>query len=220
MNLHKWLLVNFDASCLFVRNHRDLTTAMDITPAYLKNPGPLTGIVTDYRNWQIPLGRRFRAMKLWLVLRSYGLDGLKAHIRRTIKVGELFVELVNTRPDLFTIPTKPAFGLTVLRVKGKTAIQKLGLDVANPSRSYKSPPTKEEIASDAVTLKVAEAINADGEIYITHSVAGERTILRVVSVNERADEAHIRRAFDIVVRITEDVLSGKIPLVEQNGVEN
>ncbi|KAI5305807.1 DNA replication protein psf1 [Ascosphaera pollenicola] len=212
MNTHKWLLINFDASCLYVRNHRDLTTALDMTPPYLKNPEPLTGIVTDYRNWQIPLGRRFRALKIWFVMRNYGLSGLKTHIRRTIKLGEGFAELVAKRPDLFSFPTKPAFGVTVLRINGDTCIKNLGPYIASSSRNYKVSPSREEMASDAVTLKVAELINEDGEIYITHSVAGERTILRVVSTNERADEAHVRRAFDILVKHTEEILSRKVPL--------
>ncbi|KAI5290228.1 hypothetical protein KEM54_002143 [Ascosphaera aggregata] len=215
MNTHKWLLVNFDASCLFVRNHRDLTAALDMNPPYLRNPGPLTGVVTDYRNWQIPLGRRFRALKIWFVIRNYGLSGLRAHIRRTIELGEKFAGFAAKRPDLFTFPTKPAFGLTTIRVNGETCIEKLGPLVASPSRGYKSPTSRQEMASDAVTLKVAELINQEGEIYITHSVAAERNILRVVSANERADEAHVRRAFDILVRHTEEVLSQKARLIER-----
>ncbi|KAI5295628.1 hypothetical protein KEM52_000790 [Ascosphaera acerosa] len=216
MNTHKWLLVNFDASCLFVRNHRDLTAALDLTPPYLRNPGPLTGVVTDYRNWQIPLGRRFRALKIWFVMRSYGLVGLRAHIRRTIALGDLFAKLASSRSDLFTMPTTPAFGLTCLRVNGQTCMQKLSPLIASPSRRYMALPSREEMASDAVTLRVAELVNEDGEIYITHSVALERTILRVVSTNERADDAHVRRAFKILVRHTEDVLNGKVVLAQSH----
>lgn len=72
--------------------------------------------MTDYRDWQMALGRRFRALKIWFVLRVYGIEGLKAHIRGHIRIGELFHSLVASRPDLFNVLTTPAFALTVFNV--------------------------------------------------------------------------------------------------------
>jgi aromatic-L-amino-acid decarboxylase len=77
MNMHKWLLTNFDASCLFVRKRKDLIDSLSIMPSYLRNEFSESGLVTDYRDWQIPLGRRFRSLKIWFVLRTYGVKGLQ-----------------------------------------------------------------------------------------------------------------------------------------------
>jgi aromatic-L-amino-acid/L-tryptophan decarboxylase len=116
-NMHKWLLVNFDASCLFVQNRNHLTRALSITPSYLQNTFTDSGLVTDYRDWQIPLGRRFRALKIWFVMRSYGVEGLRRHIENSIQVGQAFRDMVLERADLFEIVATPRFALTCLRVR-------------------------------------------------------------------------------------------------------
>ncbi|KAJ5608795.1 hypothetical protein N7528_009362 [Penicillium herquei] len=198
MNMHKWLLVNFDASVLFVRNRLDLTNALDITPTYLRNPYSDMGTVIDYRNWSISLGRRFRALKIWFVMRSYGLNGMKAHIRKTIGLGNIFADLIRGRADLFEIATKPVFCLTVFRVK-------------NPQASNSdsgSVCAKDEVA-DGITKKVYELINSRGEIFITSTVVDGVYVIRVVSANPMAEEKYVRNAFDIIVRTTEEVLQQK-----------
>ncbi|QMW26987.1 hypothetical protein G4B84_002276 [Aspergillus flavus NRRL3357] len=92
--MHKWLLVNFDASCCFVRNRKDLAEALEVNPSYLRSNVSNTGTVVDHRNRQIPLGRRFRSLK----------------------VGIEFAELLRSRLDLFDIIIQPAFALTVFRL--------------------------------------------------------------------------------------------------------
>lgn len=218
MNMHKWLLVNFDArlvliafhcqfgsfltpsSVLFVRNRLDLTNALDITPTYLRNPYSDMGTVIDYRNWSISLGRRFRALKIWFVMRSYGLNGMKAHIRKTIGLGNTFADLVRGRSDLFEIVTKPAFALTVFRIKNPQA--------ANGNANSVAIVQKDEVA-DGITKKVYELINARGEIFITSTVIDGIYVIRVVSANPMAEEKFVRNAFEIVVRTTEEVLQEK-----------
>ena len=81
-NPHKWLLTNFDCSVFWLDDRRDLLTAMSISRPYYKNAPSESGQVLDYRDWQLPLGRRFRALKLWFVFRCFGTEGLQAHIRR------------------------------------------------------------------------------------------------------------------------------------------
>ncbi|KAJ5902603.1 hypothetical protein N7495_003131 [Penicillium taxi] len=195
MNMHKWLLVNFDASVLFVRNRLDLTSALDITPTYLRNPYSDMGTVIDYRNWSISLGRRFRALKIWFVIRSYGLNGMKAYIRKTIGLGNVFTELIQGRSDIFEIVTKPAFCLTVFRIKNPQASH--GADGAVVIRDE---------GADRITKKVYELINSRGEIFITGTVIDGVFVIRVVSANPMAEEKFVRNAFDIIVRTTEEVL--------------
>ena len=89
-NPHKWLLTNFDCDCLFVADRSALVEALSIVPEYLRNAATESGAVVDYRDWQVPLGRRFRALKLWFVLRWYGAEGLRHHVREHVRLaGEL-----------------------------------------------------------------------------------------------------------------------------------
>ena len=183
-------------SALFVRNRLDLTNALDITPAYLRNPYSDKGAVIDYRNWSISLGRRFRALKIWFVIRSYGLNGMKAHIRKTIGFGNIFADLIRSRPDLFEIVTRPAFALTVFRIKNPRASNE-GSDATVCERN--------EVA-DGITKKVYELINSRGEIFITSTVIDGVYVIRVVSANPMAEEKNVRNAFEIIVRTTEEVI--------------
>jgi aromatic-L-amino-acid/L-tryptophan decarboxylase len=197
MNMHKWLLTNFDASCLYVRKRKDLIDALSITPSYLRNEFSESGLVTDYRDWQIPLGRRFRSLKIWFVLRTYGVKGLQAHIRKHVKLGETFAGLLKTRKDLFEIITDASFALTVFNIVPKVAGKK---------------------AQDEITKEVYEMVNKRGEIYITSSVVGGVYAIRVVSANPAAEEKYIHKAFDILVETAEELRDGKPRTRGINGV--
>jgi aromatic-L-amino-acid decarboxylase len=196
MNMHKWLLTNFDASCLYVRKRKDLVDALSITPSYLRNEFSESGLVTDYRDWQIPLGRRFRSLKIWFVLRTYGVKGLQEHIRKHVKLGETFARLLKTRPDVFDIITGPNFALTVFNIVVKSA----GRDT-----------------QDKITKEVYELVNKRGEIYITHTVVDGVYAIRLVSANPLAEEKNIRRAFEILVDTTEEVRDSKSKKEYLNG---
>lgn len=216
MNMHKWLLTNFDASCLYVRTRAHLTSALSITPSYLRNPFSDSGLVTDYRDWQIPLGRRFRALKIWFVLRTYGVNGLKAHIWRHIVMGEKFAAWVREREDLWQIVTPPAFALTVITIALPGQLKCTLPDGMTEPRvtegaanSNTLPSTSEENRdrTNALTKNIYESINAGGEIFLTSSVVKGIYSIRVVSANEKADEGHLRSAFEILVNTAEMVLS-------------
>ena len=168
--MHKWLLTNFDASCLFIRRRKDLVDALSITPSYLRNEHSESGLVTDYRDWQIPLGRRFRALKIWFVMRTYGVEGLQKHIRGHIELGKVFTGLLEERKDMFSIFTQPAFALNVFTCNGET------LEARNK-----------------LTREVYELVNRRGEIYITSSVVAGTYAIRVVSANPQAEEKYIRK---------------------------
>ena len=214
MNMHKWLLTNFDASCLFVRTRKDLTSALSITPSYLRNQYSDSGLVTDYRDWQIPLGRRFRALKIWFVLRTYGVNGLKAHVQRHIDMGLKFAGWIKERMDLFEIVAPPAFALTVITIAQRTPRHE---GLANGITDVKVndgiatqdilPITdnEERERTNALTKDVYERINAAGEIFLTSSVVKGIYAIRIVSANEKADEAHLQKAFDILVKTAEEI---------------
>ncbi|PGH02644.1 aromatic-L-amino-acid decarboxylase [Blastomyces parvus] len=226
VNMSKWLLVNFDASLLYITNPIDLTNALDITPAYLRNPSNLTTPVTDFRNWGIPLGRRFRALKVWFVMRTYGLSGIKAHIRKGINNGVVFADLTKTRPDLFEIITGPAFGLTTLRVRGLDESPAASAGSWSNGTSVETAVSEDtassssSISTQALTHKVCEKINADGEIFLTSSVFGGFTVIRVVSGNPLAEEKYVREAFEILVKVTEEVLAEERKKMQGQSVQN
>jgi aromatic-L-amino-acid/L-tryptophan decarboxylase len=212
MNMHKWLLVNFDASCLYVQNRRDLTRALSISAAYYVNKHTDSGLVTDYRDWQIPLGRRFRALKIWFVMRSYGISGMQAHITNTIKLGQMFAGLVRGRKDLFEIIAEPAFALTCFRVS-PAAIANLSQNrtngsaasVSNRANGATTDQEPEEIANN-LTQRITDVITERGEIFLTSSSAAGKTFIRVVSANPNAEEKYVRAAWEEIVDVSESVL--------------
>lgn len=224
INMHKWLLTAFDASCLYVKRRRELTDVLSITPSYLRNEFSDNGLVTDYRDWQIPLGRRFRSLKIWFVMRTYGVAGLKNHIRNHIQLGEMFHGLVKSRPDLFRVLTPPAFALTVLTIvpprHGSAQPETnthLTNGVSTGNANSDAPIGETEIIKSSVTdnhantltQEIYERINAEGKIFLTSSVVKGVYAIRVVSANPKADEKHLRRAFEILVGTTEVVLAAK-----------
>jgi aromatic-L-amino-acid decarboxylase len=154
-NPHKWLLTAFDASLLWVRDGTALPAALSITPEYLRNPATDAGSVVDYRDWQVPLGRRFRALKLWAVLYAHGLEGLRAHVRGHIALaGELADRVV----------AEPGFALAAPR---SLALVCLRLD------------TGEHDADDEATRRLLAAVNASGRAFLTHTVVDGRYAIRV-----------------------------------------
>ncbi|XP_065203375.1 3,4-dihydroxyphenylacetaldehyde synthase 2-like [Planococcus citri] len=116
-NPHKWLLVNFDCSALWLKNANDLSEGLAIERIYLKDNENVNTQSPEYRNWQIPLGRRFRALKLWFTLKSYGKKGLQAFIRHHINLANLFASLVD-QDSRFELACPTRLGLVCFRLKG------------------------------------------------------------------------------------------------------
>lgn len=215
MNMHKWLLVNFDASCLFVQDRNHLTRALSISAAYYVNKHSDSGLVTDYRDWQIPLGRRFRALKIWFVMRSYGISGLQAHIRKSVAIGEVFADLVRSRSDLFEMVAPPRFALTTFRVKPDVVAAAGAL-----LQGGNGTTEQREKDANAITTSIGDLINERGEIFLTCSSTAGKSFIRVVSGNPNAEEKYIRAAFDIIVRTTEEVLEDKRSSGKTKSVQN
>lgn len=138
-NPHKWMLVNFDCSAMWVKNSLYLTEAFSVNPTYLKHENE--GQIPDYRHWQIPLGRRFRALKFWFVFRLYGVEGLRKHIREQVKLAKEFEQLVLADPQ-FEVVGPVTMGLVCFRLKGSDPLNESFLKTVNDRRRITITPTK------------------------------------------------------------------------------
>lgn len=187
-NLHKWLLVNFDCSAVWVRDRQHLTDALSVSLAILKNQHTDSGLVTDYRDWQIPFGRRFRSLKVWFVVRSYGIEGLRKHVRKHMALAETFAGLVKERPDLFEIVTGPRFALTVFRLVGKEGAT---LEQRND-----------------ITKKMYDAVVEEGRIFLSSTVvSGGVFAIRHNPATPFVEEHHVRKHFEILAEAAEKALA-------------
>lgn len=186
-NPHKWLLTNFDCSTLWVRQRNWLIEALSVSLAILKNDYTDSGLVTDYRDWQIPFGRRFRSLKLWFVIRSYGIKGLQAHIRKHVGLGEKFAELLRSRSDLFEIVAGPRFALTVFKLKGKG-----------------EAATLEE--QNTITKIMHEDVNREGKIFLSSTVVGGVFAIRHCPATPSVEEEHVKKHFEVLVAAAEKTL--------------
>jgi aromatic-L-amino-acid decarboxylase len=154
-NPHKWLLTAFDASLLWVRDAAAMPAALSIIPEYLRNSATDSGAVVDYRDWQVPLGRRFRALKLWAVLYAHGLEGLRAHVRGHVALAADLADRVAAEPG-FALAAPQSLALVCLR-----------LDTGEPG------------ADDRATRALLDAVNASGRAFLTHTVVDSRYAIRV-----------------------------------------
>lgn len=159
VNPHKWLLTNFDCDCFWVADRTALIGALSVLPEYLRNAASESGAVIDYRDWQLPLGRRFRALKLWFVLRTYGAEGLRHHVRDHIELTQAFAARVARHPRLELMAPHP-LNLLCFRV----------------------------IDGDDATEQLLTALNATGRVLLTHTrLQGHFTIR--VSIGAQATQA-------------------------------
>lgn len=189
-NPHKWLLTNFDCSCVFTSDRASWTSAMSVTPEYLRNPASASGAVIDYRDWQVPLGRRFRALKLWFVIRHYGVEGLRAYIREHIRIAGVFQSLVESDPR-FEVVTPRTSSLVCFRLRPR--------------------PGDDPAATDARNAALIKAVNDSGRAYLTHTIlppagphaAHSRYVLRMAIGSAQTQERHVREAWALIQRFAE-----------------
>lgn len=175
-NPHKWLLTNFDCTTMWVADREPLLAALSIQPEFLRNDATSSGAVVDYRDWQIPLGRRFRALKLWTVLRWYGAEGLREHIRTGLAQAASLVSSVGADPD-FELHEPQTLGLVCFRPRW-------------PSRS--------EEDADAATLRLMESLNSSGVLYLTHTKVAGRVVLRMALGGTRTEKRHVEAAWQAI----------------------
>jgi aromatic-L-amino-acid decarboxylase len=174
-NPHKWLLTNFDCSAHFVRDPDALVRTLSILPPFLKSRE--TGQVIDYRDWGVPLGRRFRALKLWFVIRSYGTERLKAMLRQHIAWTAELAETIRAEPD-FELVTPPRLALLTFRYRPR------GLD--------------DEAALDLLNERLLHALNDDGRVYLTQTRVRGRYVIRFAIGQLYTTRAHVARAWAVI----------------------
>jgi aromatic-L-amino-acid decarboxylase len=162
MNPHKWLFTNFDCDCFWVADRSALIGALSVVPEYLRNTASASGTVIDYRDWQVPLGRRFRSLKLWFVLRAYGAEGLRHHIRRHIELAQGFAARVAAHPRLELVAPHPLNLVCFRHVDG-----------------------------DDATEALLAALNASGRVLLTHTRLAERFTIRVSIGAQATDAVHV-----------------------------
>jgi aromatic-L-amino-acid/L-tryptophan decarboxylase len=168
-NPHKWLFTNFDASVFYVADRTPLIETLSILPPYLQNRATESGAVIDYRDWHVPLGRRFRALKLWFVLRQYGAEGLRHHIRAHVDMARRLESRIDEHPRLEMVAPTPFALVSFAHVDG-----------------------------DEKTAKIAEAVNASGHSYVTASRIAERTFVRVSIGQTHTTQEHVDRLWAVI----------------------
>jgi aromatic-L-amino-acid decarboxylase len=168
-NPHKWMFTNFDANVFYVADRRPLVETLSIVPPYLRNEASDSGRVVDYRDWHVPLGRRFRALKLWFVLRAYGADGLREHVREHITWARELADRLE-RDERFELVAPPPLALVSFRCRG----------------------------SDAATRELAQAVNASGHSTVTASVLDGRPFIRVSIGATATRREHVDRLWDLI----------------------
>ncbi len=173
-NPHKWMFTNFDCTAYFVKDAAHLIRTFEILPEYLKTR--TRGIVNDYRDWGIPLGRRFRALKLWMVIRSYGISGLQERIRNHISLASELAGLISGEPD-FELVISPVLNTVCFRY---------------------APAGHTHAEIDAINEKLNHALNDSGKIYLTHTVVNKRYTLRMVTSQTNVTRDHVLSAWSII----------------------
>jgi aromatic-L-amino-acid decarboxylase len=191
-NPHKWLLTNFDCTAYFVRDPSALLSTFQVTPEYLRTA--YDADVVNFRDWGIQMGRRFRALKLWFVIRSYGVEGLRAIIRRHVALARELAGWVEDAPD-FELMAPVPFGLVCFRYRP-------------------AGRTEEEI--DALNARLLAAVNATRERHLTHTRLGGRYVIRLVVGQRATEREHVRGAWEAVRAAAGRLDQGTSPFSERS----
>lgn len=168
-NPHKWMFTNFDCDCFWVADRAALIRTLSILPEYLKNAATASGAVFDYRDWHVQLGRRFRSLKLWFVLRHYGAEGLQYHIREHVRLAQEFAGWVADDPDFELVAPTP-LNLVCFR----------------------------HVGGDETTRAIMDRVNGSGKMYLTHTVLDGRVVLRMCIGQTHTEERHVRAAWEML----------------------
>ena len=165
-NPHKWMFTNFDCNCFYVADRKSLIDTLSILPEYLRNQASESGAVFDYRDWHIPLGRRFRSLKLWFVIRHYGVEGLRFHVRRHVALAQQFAEWVK-QDARFELAAPVPLNLVCFRYRG----------------------------DHRQNEQLMDRLNRSGDLYLTHTRLHGRFTLRFCIGQTNTTERHVEQAW-------------------------
>jgi aromatic-L-amino-acid decarboxylase len=173
-NPHKWLLTNFDCTAHFVRAPDELIRTLSILPHYLTSRE--ADAVIDYRDWGVPLGRRFRALKLWFVIRAYGVEHLQAMLRDHIALAQDLASRIEAAPD-FELTTPANLALLTFRYR---------------------PPGVDEAALDGLNERLLHALNDSGRLYLTQTRVRGRYVIRFAIGQRTTTRRHVKQAWQLI----------------------
>jgi len=165
-NPHKWMFTNFDCSCFWVADRKALIQTLSILPEYLRNQATESGAVIDYRDWHIQLGRRFRSLKLWFVIRHYGVEGLQHHVREHVRLAQEFAGWVKQDPT-FELAAPAPLNLVCFR----------------------------NTAGDAANQAIMDRLNQSGDLLLTHTKLNGRLTLRFCVGQTTTQASHVEKAW-------------------------
>lgn len=165
-NPHKWMFTNFDCNCFWIADRKALVQTLSILPEYLRNQASESGAVIDYRDWHIQLGRRFRSLKLWFVIRHYGIDGLQYHVREHVRLAQEFAEWVRKDKD-FEVAAPVPLNLVCFRHRG----------------------------GDEINQHLMEDLNRSGDLFLTHTKLHGKVTLRLCVGQTHTESRHVENAW-------------------------
>ncbi|KAJ0967997.1 hypothetical protein J5N97_024914 [Dioscorea zingiberensis] len=189
LNAHKWLLTNLDCCCLWVKDPSALTAALSTDPEFLKNEASESKKVVDYKDWQVALSRRFRAMKLWLVLRTHGITGLQSILRSHVAMAERFRCLV-AGDRRFEVVVPRTFAMVCFRLR--------------PAAGLSSEETNE------LNRRLLEGLNESGRACMSHAVVGGDYVIRLAVGATLTEQRHVDSAWRLVQQLADALLGAAI----------
>jgi aromatic-L-amino-acid/L-tryptophan decarboxylase len=179
-NPHKWMFTNFDCDVFWVGNRHELINAFSILPEYLRNKATESGEVFDYRDWHVQLGRRFRSLKLWFVIRHYGVEGLRFHIRKHVEMARSFTAWVKNSSD-FEMVVEPPLNLVCFRHR----------------------------SGDEFNMQLMNAVNETGKAYFTHTKLNGQVVLRFSIGQTHTEERHVKQTWELIKQTAKELQSMK-----------
>ncbi len=173
-NPHKWMLTNFDCSAYFVKDSKILQRTFSIMPEYLKTDA--ADQVNNYRDWGIQLGRRFRSLKLWFVIRHYGVEGIQGMVRKHVELAQKFASWIADDPRLEILAPVNLSLVCFRHIK----------------------PGLSEEQTNELNRQLLGSINASGEVYLTHTVLSGKYCLRLSVGGRTTEEVHVRKVYELL----------------------
>lgn len=175
-NPHKWMFTNFDCDCFFVADRAALVRTLSILPEYLRNKATESGAVIDYRDWHIPLGRRFRALKLWCVIRSFGVEGLRQRVREHMALAREFATWVDADAR-FERVAPVAVNLVCFRHR----------------------------AGDEANQQILDRLNRSGKMLLSHTRLNNQLVLRLSIGQTNTHRCHVEQAWKLIQQAADAV---------------